>query len=260
MSSEPANTVGSGNTIFAPALLDPDLDIPEGVVGPDGLPAPKRFSVYRNNVVSSLMEAMRETYPSIAALVGEENFQTLSRIFISRHPPSSPMMQSYGGAFPDFLKGFAPLRDSPFLESVAQVEKNWIHAYHAADASPLEPDALGKIDPELLMDTRFNRHPATHIITSDYCLFELFNSRDGGDVSQLNYQPNETPQSILITRPHLSVTTTPLNTAMTAFFSAILNQTSLGESVEVAMQCDPEFDASRAITLLLTSGALSKFE
>ena len=30
-----------GNAAFAPALLDPDIEIPAGMVGPDGKPAPK---------------------------------------------------------------------------------------------------------------------------------------------------------------------------------------------------------------------------
>ncbi len=35
----------TGNREFAPALLDPDLDIPAGIVGPEGDPAPKRSSI-----------------------------------------------------------------------------------------------------------------------------------------------------------------------------------------------------------------------
>ena len=35
---------------FAAALLDPEAAVPGGLVDPLGRPAPKRFSVYRNNV------------------------------------------------------------------------------------------------------------------------------------------------------------------------------------------------------------------
>ena len=45
--------------LFAAALLDPDAALPPGVIDPRGRPAPKRFAVYRNNVASSLVDALK---------------------------------------------------------------------------------------------------------------------------------------------------------------------------------------------------------
>ncbi len=246
-----------GNAAFAPALLDPDIEIPAGMVGPDGKPAPKRFSVYRNNVVVSLMEAMGETFPSVKIILGEENFATVARIFIANHPPKSAMMQAYGGEFPEFLKNFQPLRNSPFVVDVANVEKFWIEAYHALDAQPLDGAQLGAIDPEQLMTIRFEVHPATSLVTSDYALFELFSVRNN-DLETFNIEKNETSEGLLITRPQLSVEVNKLDYAGTVFFESIIASNTLGEAIEQAMQLDEQFDASAAITLLLTSGATIK--
>ncbi len=246
----------TGNREFAPALLDPDLDIPAGIVGPEGDPAPKRFSVYRNNVVVSLMEAMAETFPSIKTIVGEENFATLTRLFITTHPPTSPMMQAYGEEFPQFIKSFAPLKNYPFLTDVAQVEISWIDAYHAADAPPLDGALLGEIEPDKLMDIRFDIHPATRLVTSSYDLLGLFLSRNNSG-AELNFDNSESIQSVLITRPHLSVETIRLDIAATAFFESLVRNNTLGNSVELAMKNDRNFDASATITLMLTSGAMT---
>ncbi|MCF6320230.1 MAG: DNA-binding domain-containing protein [Rhizobiaceae bacterium] len=251
---EPASF--SVNHKFAPALLDPDLEIPAGMVGPNGNPAPKRFSVYRNNVVVSLMEAMAETFPSIKTIIGEENFATLTRAFIASHPPSSPMMQAYGEEFPQFLEAFAPLANYPFLSDVAQVEISWIDAYHAADAQPLDGALLGEIKPDNLMNTRFDVHPATRLIKSAYQLHHLFSSRENSS-AELNFEKNENISAVLITRPNLVVETCQLDHATTPFIENLASSHTLGESIETAMQADQNFDASAAITLMLTSGAMT---
>ncbi len=252
-----------GNRAFAPALLDPDLEVPAGIVDPDGRPAPKRFSVYRNNVVKSLMEAIAETYPALKQIIGDENFATLSRIFISTHPPSSPMMQAYGEGFPDFISQFNPLQHSPFLVDLAQVEKSWIAAYHAADTKCMEGADLGNIPADDLMDTRFIAHPATSVISSEYALYDLFSSarsravknEDEGPAPEI-FQKCSSKQAVLITRPHLRVEVVQLDQASGEFFNRIVNRNSLGQSIEGAMELENGFDAASAIALMLSSGAV----
>ena len=61
---------------FSKALLDPNISTPENIVDPKGKHAPKRFSVYRNNVTHSLLEAMRQGFPTIENLIGKTLFSS----------------------------------------------------------------------------------------------------------------------------------------------------------------------------------------
>ena len=63
-----------GQTGFSNAVRNPDIATPAGLVGPDGLPSEKRFSVYRNNVMVSLIDAMGANFPAIKRLVGDDFF------------------------------------------------------------------------------------------------------------------------------------------------------------------------------------------
>lgn len=243
-----------GNHAFGPALLDPDLPIPEGIVGPDGEPQQKRFSVYRNNVVVSLMDALDQSFPALKALVGEENFATLSRIYISKFPPQTAMLHFYGDRMGEFLNQFAPLAHAPWLADVARLESAWIEVHHEVDTKPLDTDALTFIHEDRLLDTVFIPHPATRLIPSDFALLDLYHYHiHGGDY------PDATQwcQTALLCRPALDTAIYGLNPIQTCFFKALLNQQSLGESYDRALQLDPEFDLAQAIGLTLSSGMTS---
>ena len=81
----------SQNT-FSAALLNADQPVPEGLSDPTGAPAGARFSVYRNNVVVSLSEALATGFPLVRKLVGQETFQRIAGLYVRKNPPTSPLM------------------------------------------------------------------------------------------------------------------------------------------------------------------------
>src|SRR5260370_42116310 len=76
---------------FAAALLDPELPLPPGLVGPDGEPSPRRFAVYRNNVVAGVVDALKAGFPAVRRIVGAEVFPAIARAAVPPHPPGSPI-------------------------------------------------------------------------------------------------------------------------------------------------------------------------
>ena len=77
---------------FAAALRDPAIPPPAGVVGPDGGPAPRRFAVYRNNVLVALGNALAGAFPAVGRIVGEEFFRAMARNYVLETPPTSPVL------------------------------------------------------------------------------------------------------------------------------------------------------------------------
>lgn len=239
---------------FAQALLDPEQQAPQGV-GRKGEPAPKRFAVYRNNVVVSLIDAMSQAYPSIAAIMGEANFSKVARHFISAHPPRSAMMQTYGCEFAKFLESYRPLAKSPFLADVARAERAWLTAYHAVDWPVLAPDELASAgDPAGLV---FHPHPAACLLPSDYPLFDLFNARETWPRPGINL---DEAQAVLITRPALDCMITRLDGADPAFFAALFDGATLEGAITAAMEADDGFVPAEAINLAFATGAFCSLE
>src|SRR5205807_2161977 len=123
---------------FSAALLDSDLPAPPGLLGPDGEPSPRRFSVYRNNVVVGLVEALKANYPAVCRIVGEDFFGAMARDYVVARPPTSPILLDYGGDFAAFIAGFEPTANLPYLADVARFERAWSEAYHACEACALD--------------------------------------------------------------------------------------------------------------------------
>lgn len=237
---------------FRAALLNPAQAVPAGLLDKADAPAGRRFDVYRNNVAVSLTEAMRTGFPVITRLLGEKNMDGLAGIFLRAHPPRSPLMMHYGQDFPDFLSGFEPLAHLAYLPDVARLELALRRSYHAADTAPVDPDALGTIDPEALMQTSFEFAPAMILLRSPWPLFDLwrFNTEDGAP------KPRAIAQDVLITRAEFDPLPHALPPGGADFIAALIDGRTLGAAHETAVAATPDFDLGATLALLLRGGAI----
>lgn len=240
---------------FRAAVFDPAREKPEEITGPRGKKAAKRFNVYRNNVVLSLVNVLVDYFPATARITGDSFFRAMAREFVRAHPPSSPLLFLYGQDFPAFIETFEPASPIPYLADVARIECAWLTAYHAADLDPLAPEALGKIAPERLPDAVFTPHPATGLIRSPFAVFDIYDAnRNAETVGAIEIGR---PQSVLVTRPGLDVAVTALPEGDDAFFASLIDGGALGEAAEAGMQAADSFDINNAIGGLLQTGAFN---
>ena len=91
---------------FAPALTDPTLATPDDVIGPRGKAAARRYNVYRNNVMVSLIDALAAVYPAVQRITGVDFFRAMARFHVRAAPPASPLLLEYGRDFPAFIEGY----------------------------------------------------------------------------------------------------------------------------------------------------------
>ena len=242
-------------TVFRMALLDPDADRPSGLKDAMGRPAQKRFDVYRNNVAVSLTEALETGFPAIAKLLGEENFKAICGVFLRQHPPASPLIMCYGEEFPAFLRGFEPLAHLGYLGDVAALELALRRAYHAADASPIDPATLAAIPPLELGDVTLSFAPAVALLTSDWPIHGIwaFNMRNGP-------KPAAKSESTLILRPAFAPEPHLLTSAEAACMKSLMDGATLGDAAEQADLVDTAFDLGPLLTQLLAGNAITKIK
>ncbi|MDF1853999.1 DNA-binding domain-containing protein [Pseudooceanicola sp.] len=245
----------STQTDFRMALLDPDRPAPPNLQDGRGGAAGRRFAVYRNNVAVSLGEALETGFPTVAKLLGEQNFRGIAALFLRATPPQSPLMMTYGSGFADFLAGFAPVQHLGYLADVARLDYAMRLSYHAADAQALAPEALQTLMSGDLSVARLTLAPALRLIRSDWPLHAIwrFNHDDGP-------APAPRAEAVLITRPEFDPVPWVLPPGGAVFITAILNGATLGDAFEAASTDTPEFDLSALLALLIQDQCITGME
>lgn len=239
---------------FTPGLLDPETPTPANVTGHSGKTAHRRFNVYRNNVTASLVGAIGQVYPLTRKAMGEEAFRAAALTFVRDCPPTSKMLFEYGHGFDAHLRRHGFDAGKTWLGDVARLERAWLDAYHAADAEPLQPQALATIPPEKLAETVFEPHPAARIVACGSAAVSVMAAlKSGGDIGTASAGPAETA---LITRPALAVDTRSLAPAVAVFFTALFDGTPLGEAAGAAQEAG-DFDLAAAIGAVVETGAFT---
>ncbi|MCT4656417.1 MAG: DNA-binding domain-containing protein [Cohaesibacter sp.] len=242
---------------FSEGLLVAERELPNDVIGPaKGKKALKRYNVYRNNVIVGLTEALMASYPTITELVGEEFFRAMAPAYIRTTPPKSGMLAQYGESFCDFLEGFEPVLDVPYLPDMARLEYAWLQSYHAQDIAPLDPAILQEIEQERLGELIFRFHPACQLLTSSHPIYSIWAAHKQDDpaahMERITYQG----ENVLITRPDLDVSVISLPQGGETFIAALMDGKCLAEAAEYASEHSDSFDLAQNLGGLLEVGAL----
>lgn len=250
------NDTGGGYAAgFVPPLLDPECPTPALVSGPNGKAAVMRFNVYRNNVTVSLIEALAATFPVTRRITGETFFRAMARFHVRETPPTSPLLFEFGRDFPGFIDRYEHAQSMPWLADVAQIERAWLDAYHAADAAALRPECLTAVPPGRLGEVVFEPHPATRLVRSDYPAATIFAAnRASGPVGRIK---TSAPESALIARPQLEVVVRQLSPGAGILLLRLLEGVPLATAATEAAGHDPTLDLAAVIATALEIGAFS---
>ncbi|MEZ5661123.1 MAG: DNA-binding domain-containing protein [Burkholderiaceae bacterium] len=241
---------------FAAALLDPTHAGPAGLRTWNGSDPARRVDVYRNNVISSLIDALADTYPMVQQLVGEEFFRAMASVFIRQHPPRTRILAHYGDEFAAFVGGFEPARAVPYLSDMARLEFARLQASHAADAPPIADAALAGalLDPERLAGLRLIWQPSMRRIESIYAVASLWAAHQTeGTVIPVSVDDAE---RALVLRDGLDVLVLPVDPGTTHFVALTSAGHAFGAAAAAACERQSGFDLGAALSLLLRHGAL----
>jgi hypothetical protein len=244
-------------TDFVRALLDPDMPPPDAVTAHTARQPQKRFAVYRNNVVVGLINALRAKFPATERIVGDDFFAAMARVFISTCPPRSKILHTYGDDFGDFIAGFEPAADIPYLADVARLEAARTRAYHAADAQPLAPAAFASIAPDAAGALRLSLHPSLQIVRSPHPVVTIW-AMNAGEI-ELGPVDDGAAEDALVLRPGFAVTVRSLPPGGAAFLEALADGLPLGEAAERSAADDARFNFTANLAGLINSGAVAAF-
>lgn len=245
---------------IAAALLEPRASCPIGLQAWNGSDPERRFDVYRNNVVSSLIGALADTFPVVQALVGVDFFRAMAGVFVRQSPPRSRLLVHYGRGFAEFIESFEPAGSVSYLADAARLELARVEAFHAADAAPLSSAAasVALASGERAGELRLAVHPSVRIVPSSYAIVSIWAAHQGhGDLTTLDPWSGETA---LVLRPHLDVLVLRCDPGSARFVLCLQRGCDLAESAATAAGITHDFDLSATLALLMTHGALTSID
>lgn len=248
---------GSGQSRFARALIDPDLPLPCGLQAPGGEGLGRRFAVYRNNVIVSLIDALAARYPVTQRLVGEEFFRAMARVHARANPPRSPVMLLYGEDFPTFIESFPPAHQVPCLADVARLEAALTRAYHAADERCLGAADFAALDTRNPQSIHLRLHPSVGIIRSRFSIHSIWHAHavdhDPIDINTLD------PEDVLVARPRFEILVRPLRPGTATFLQTLAANRTIGDAASAAIDDSPDFDLSNAFSVIIADGLVTEY-
>ena len=80
------------------------------------------LAVHRDTVIGGLVNALRLSFPTVDALVGERFFDAAGQQFAVSHPPRRPGLDEFGYQFMEFLRQLPTAGGLPYLSDVARLD------------------------------------------------------------------------------------------------------------------------------------------
>lgn len=239
---------------FAAALHNPDSALAGGLLSRDNVNTARRMAVYRNNVMFSLIEALRTRYTASERIVGVEFFAAMARFYIWQNLPRSPVLFTYGDDFADFAAAFPPAADIPYLPDVMRIEAAHTRAYHARDAAALPAHHLAAVRSERLGDLQLDLLPGTEILRSPYPSHTIWAMNS--DHLPLGPITDWHGECTLVARDGFDVATRRVSSDIAAFLSALIAGETIARAAARAASDADSFDLADAFRLLIHSGLI----
>jgi hypothetical protein len=130
-----------------------------------------RLDIYAGMYFHRLLEVLREDFPRVAALVGDERFEELTRAYLARHPSVHPSVRHVGGRFAAFLVGEAV---PPWAPDLARLEWARLEVFDAPDAPVLTLDDLRAHAADAWPALRFETVPALVVLETAWPVHRLW--------------------------------------------------------------------------------------
>jgi hypothetical protein len=127
-----------------------------------------RLGIYRHAYVTRLIEALREYYPVLHQILGDEDFEALAAAFIRAHPSVHRSIRWYGREIAAYLRAEAPFAEQPILAEIARFEWRLAESFDSADAGVLDRAALASVEPAEWSDLTFCFHPSVQRLTLEW--------------------------------------------------------------------------------------------
>jgi uncharacterized protein (UPF0276 family) len=133
------------------------------------VPAERGARVYSEGYLSKLRAALATNFPSLARVLGGEDWVRLATDYVRVHPPRGHGFEGIGAALADFLRDYRFSADHGVPQSVfaeiAQLEQAQLESQNAPDPQfTVAVSELAAVDPDVWGDARIAFAPSVRVM------------------------------------------------------------------------------------------------
>jgi hypothetical protein len=200
------------------------------------------------SIASSPIETLVARFPIIHRLVGDESFRAMARRFVAGEPPRSSDLLCHGDAFPRFLRSLGRAASIEYVADIAELEMVRGKAYCAAEALPIDAQAVSSAWMQDRGDLRVVLRPSVFVVTSRFPIVTIWhNNQRDGDPAMIDRWRAE---SALVARPYLDVEVQCLPNGGHAFIAALAAGHTIAMAVKAGKSVTPDFDIACNLAFL----------
>ncbi len=132
-----------------------------------------RVAVYVQGYPARIREALRETFPAVAHILGEGSFSALAARYLKNLPADLRNLNLVGAALPAHLESDRASDDLPFLPALAELEWAVERCFHADLLVAFEPSVCSGWSLEDWGRAKIGFQPGLAIVCAPWPLREL---------------------------------------------------------------------------------------
>jgi len=189
-----------------------------------------RLRVYAGGYPVRVQEALAESFPAVAHVVGEGAFADLVRRYVEAIALHSYNLNDAGADLPAFLRADPLTGSLPFLPDLARLEWHVARAFHAHEQATFDPTALAGWSMDDWDGAMLRFQPWVALVTSEWPIREIWEARET-PIEEIDIDLHNRPDHVLVCRSGYAVRCESAGSAEAEFLGALLEGQTLGSVV-----------------------------
>jgi hypothetical protein len=235
-------------------LLAPRADAAPLATRESGERALRGLQAYRANADASAARALASAFPTVEAMVGDEDFEHLAREFWRATPPERGDLGEWGADFAAWLSAHPQLGDWPYLGDSARLD--WaMHGCERALDNRFDAESLARLgdtDPAHLV---LELAPFVSLVESSWPIGMILAAHRSGDDAAFDAVRSaiaeQRGEAVLVAREGWRADATTVDAATAAWTRQLLGGASLADAMA---SCGEAFDFAAWLTQAIQSG------
>lgn len=166
---------------FQAGVLGDDAAVLPHIADGGGADPRQRLEIYAEGMRLRFLEALRNDYPGVLALLGEADFDALGRAYALACPSVNPSIRWFGARLAGYLTETPPWRARPELAEMAAFEWRKGELHDAADSAVAAIAAVAAVPPEAWAELRPRPVPAVRRLDLHWNVPAVWRAVDRGE-------------------------------------------------------------------------------